>query len=163
MFEIFNLDEILAMAEQIERNGAEFYQQAAQLVNEPSSRDLLLRLSRWELGHEQLFADMRKSLSLKERTQQVADPDGQLELYLRAIGDQHVFKPGVSISSVLEDHNSEKGLLELALGFERDSIAFFIGMKGLVPERFGGGKVDWLVEEEMRHVAVLSQQLSSLD
>ena len=39
----FNVDEIYEMAEHIERNGAKFYRQAADIVATPQGKDLLLQ------------------------------------------------------------------------------------------------------------------------
>ena len=52
----FNPDEILEMAEQIERNGARFYRQAAQGAQDAGVRELLQKLATMEDGHEKLFA-----------------------------------------------------------------------------------------------------------
>jgi rubrerythrin len=49
---------VLRMAYLIERDFVEFYEMAADRVEEESARDALRMLSRWERGHEALFKKM---------------------------------------------------------------------------------------------------------
>ena len=55
----FNHDEILEIAEQIERNGARFYRRAAECIEQPKAHHLLLTLAGMEDEHEQAFAAIR--------------------------------------------------------------------------------------------------------
>ena len=70
------------MAEQIERNGAQLYKDAALFVRESSHKDFLLELSAMEVEHEKTFSDMKKKLSKEETTSTVFDPEGETSLYL---------------------------------------------------------------------------------
>ena len=56
----FNADNVFEMAEQIERNGALFYRQAANDVADPDAKQFLLDLAAMEDDHEKTFAVMRK-------------------------------------------------------------------------------------------------------
>ena len=49
-----------------------------------------------------------------------------------------------------------------AMGLEKDSIVFYQGIREMVPERLGKDKIDDVIKEEMRHVTILSNQLTSL-
>ena len=55
----FNADEVLAIAEQIERNGMVFYEKAAERFRGDEKRTLL-RLADMEVTHQQVFAAMRR-------------------------------------------------------------------------------------------------------
>ena len=46
----FNPDEVLQMAEQIERNGARFYREAAELVEDAEANELLSKSAVTETG-----------------------------------------------------------------------------------------------------------------
>jgi len=159
---IFNADEVLQMAEQIERNGAKFYRQAAEQVSEPDARKLLLDLAAWEDGHIKVFADMRKNLLSKETEPQFFDPNNEAVLYLKAMADGHVFGVRTDVSQLLTGDETLGQIIQTALGFERDSIAFYLGMRDLVTEELGKGKVDNVIEEEKRHVVMLSKVLGEL-
>ena len=63
----FNADEIFEMAEQMERNGANFYRDAADNISDGKNKELLLRLADMEVEHEKTFVEMRKSLSDQDK------------------------------------------------------------------------------------------------
>lgn len=159
----FNLDEIFAMAEEIERNGARFYRRAAEITDAPRAKELFQELAQWEDGHERLFQRLRDKLvdaSAAEPT--VYDPTGDAELYLQAMAEQHVFRRDLDVEDMVDGADGPRGILELALQFERDSILFFLGMKDVVPAHMGPDRVDRLISEEMGHIAFLSKQLALL-
>ncbi|MFQ5906200.1 MAG: ferritin family protein [bacterium] len=158
----FNVDEIFEMAEQIERNGAGFYRKAAQGGGDTHACQLLLDLAAMEEEHERVFASMRKELSKQERESTVFDPYQEAVLYLRAMADGVVFDVKDDPSKRLTGKESMGDILRTAVGLEKDSIVFYLGMKDLIPERLGKGKVDDIVKEEMKHITLLSRQLRSL-
>jgi len=158
----FNADEILGIAEGIEKNGQAFYRRAAEVAKEEGLEKLFLELADWEAGHEKLFAQMRAGITDEERSSTAFDPEGESELYLRATADAHVFVANKDAAALIKGKESGEEILRLALDFERDSILFFLGMRDMVPARLGADKVDEIVKEEMRHVAYLTQQLGIL-
>mmetsp|Transcript_5149 Transcript_5149/g.2900 ORF Transcript_5149/g.2900 Transcript_5149/m.2900 type:complete len:163 (+) Transcript_5149:684-1172(+) len=152
----FNMDEILEMAEQIERNGAKFYREAAEGLSGSPNRELLLELAEMENQHEKTFATLRTQLSEDEKANTVFDPNGEAVLYLRALADIKVFfKKEIDIKS-MED------ILKEALVAEKDSIVFYLGMKDLVPEGLGKEKIDKVIKEEMKHIEILGNKLTEL-
>ncbi|MHC4119497.1 MAG: ferritin family protein [Planctomycetota bacterium] len=156
----FNADEIFEIAEQIERNGGRFYRAAAKKF--PAVRELLLRLAEMEDDHEKTFADMRTAYSGKEAAPPVFDPDGEAQMYLRAMADGHIFSPKVDPVEQVAGNDTPEEILQMALGVERDSIAFYIGLKRSVPEPAGKDKVEAIIKEEISHVAILSEELEKL-
>ena len=158
----FNADEILAMAEQIERNGAAFYRRAAEVTRDSAARARLAELAEWELGHEKLFTELRKGLTPAERTELSFDPDGDAVHYLRVMADRHVFNVNKDPAALLSGQETTQQVLDIALGFERDSILFFQAMEGVVPPSVGRDKVQALIQEEIGHVAFLSREKERL-
>ena len=59
----FTADEIFEMAEKIEKNGAEFYREAAEKATDKDTKQMLLDMAVMEQGHLETFQDMRKELS----------------------------------------------------------------------------------------------------
>ena len=149
----FNADEIFEMAEQIERNGASFYRKSAELIADPAEKKLLLDLAAMEDEHEKIFADLRASLSEKEKVATVFDPEGEISLYLRALADTRVFFEKKIDTSSIED------IFKEAILAEKDSIVFYMGMKEMVPENLGKAKIDAIIKEEMIHIKLLSKAL----
>jgi rubrerythrin len=162
----FSADEIFEMAEQIERNGARFYRKMAENISDKSIRELLLDFAAMEDDHERVFASMRADLSDKEREPRVFDPQDEATLYLRALADLRVFNEKAENGFVLPEDlsESEKGIkvFREAINQEKDSIVFYLGMKGLVPENLGREKIDSIIKEEMKHIRLLSNKLASL-
>jgi rubrerythrin len=151
----FNADEIFEMALAIERNGARFYQRAAELQQDSHARSTLLELAAMEEDHEETFADMRAALTEQERKELTFDPEGELPLYLRAMADKNVFDTRVSPADHLTGKESVEEVLRMAIGLEKDSIVFYVGMRAMVPERLGAARLDDIVREEMGHIATL--------
>jgi rubrerythrin len=149
----FNADEIFEMAEQIERNGAKFYRDAAESAAAYSNKDLLLGLSKMEEAHEKTFQSMRTALTSAEKASTVFDPTGEASLYLRALADTRVFfEKKIDTTSMLE-------ILKSAIEAEKDSIVFYLGMKEAVPATLGQDRIDNIIKEEMGHIRLLSKEL----
>jgi rubrerythrin len=154
----FNADEILQMAEQIERNGARFYKRAAAAASKDVGK-ILLDLAGQEVEHEKIFAEMRAGLSDQERKAPVPDQEGESAAYLQAWADGQVFDVRVDPSEKLTGKETIQEILLTAIGMEKDSIAFYLGMKDAVPGKTGRSAVDRIIKEEMSHMARLSRQL----
>ena len=153
----FNADEVFEMAEQLERNGSKFYRAAAEKF--PAVRDILLGLAAMEDEHEKTFANMRAELSGTEIEETVFDPDGQAQMYLRVMADGHVFDVMADPVEQLAAKNTPEDVLKMAIGVERDSISFYVGLKEAVSHRAGKDKVEEIIKEEMRHIVILDQSL----
>ena len=157
----FNADEIFEMAAQIERNGARFYRRAAKGAAASSTGELLLRLAAMEEDHEKTFVAMRAELTEQERRPTVYDPDGVAAGYLQAMADGKVFDQTADPSKSLTGQESNEQILRTAVGLEKDSIVFYLGMKEIVPERLGKDKLDTIIQEEMGHIVDLSKDLAA--
>ena len=53
-------------------------------------------------------------------------------------------------------------LLEIAISAEKNSVLFYVGLKDLVTARAGRDKVETIIREQVKHVADLRRQLTSL-
>ena len=158
----FNAWEIFGIAEEIERNGARFYRKAAESIEDADTRSKLLELAEWEAQHEISFAEMKNALPERERQPTVWDPEQKDALYLKAMADGHVFDPKTDPSEKLGEKEDPKEILQAAIALEIEAMAFFAGLKSLVPAGMGRNKVDAIIEEEMRHIGILSQELTAL-
>lgn len=153
----FNADEVFEIAEQIERNGANFYRSAARNIGDEKQRKLLINLAEMEDEHEQTFKKLRSQLSEDDKIMTTFDPNGETENYLRALADTRVFYEKKLNTTSLEE------ILKSAITAEKDSIVFYIGMKEVVPVHIGKQKLDDIIKEEMSHIRLLSSELLSLN
>ena len=159
----FNADEILEMAQHIERNGARFYRRAAELVEEAAIRKLLEDLAAWEDGHERAFVTMRADLAAQEREPQVFDPEHEISMYLRAVADGHVFDARVDPADTLTGRESAEDILRMAIGQEKDSIVFYTGLKEMISQTAGKERIEAIIKEEMGHIGFLNREIAALN
>jgi len=152
----FTADDVFEMAEQLERNGAQFYRKAAQNTDNPEYKKLLVGLSEMEVEHEKTFINLRSELSGNAKASTAFDPQNESALYLRALADTKVFFEKEI------DFSSMKSVLKAAILAEKDSIVFYLGMKEMVPEKYGKDKIDKIMKEEMGHIKLLSKELVAL-
>ena len=158
----FNAAEILEMAEEIEINGAKFYRKAAEGINDKETRQFLLDLAVMEDKHKKTFEDMKNELSDPEQKTTTFDPDHEAAMYLHAMADGHVFDLKEDSSQNLTGSETTEDILEMALKAERNSIAFYVGLKEFVPTEVGKAKVEDVIAEEMRHIVTLNQNINYL-
>ncbi|SCX81577.1 ferritin-like domain-containing protein [Desulfoluna spongiiphila] len=149
----FNADEIFEMAEQIERNGAKYYRDAAEAVTNADDKSFLVELAAMEDDHEVTFAGLRKELSEDDKAEVTFDPEGEAAQYLKALADTRVFYDKAM------DLSSMAGILKGAITAEKDSIVFYLGMKDMVSGSRGKARIDDIIKEEMKHIKLLSGRL----
>ena len=108
-----------------------------------------------EDDHEKIFENMQKELTAGEQTLLVFDPEDENAVYLKALADTRVFfkkeKPGSDMTQILKS----------AIQTEKDSIVFYLGMKEMVPEKYGKSRINDIIKEEMSHLKLLSGKLKS--
>ncbi|MHC4291551.1 MAG: ferritin family protein [Planctomycetota bacterium] len=159
----FNADEIFEMAEQIERNGAKFYREAAGNSSDASAKEMLLSLAAMEDGHEKTFIQMRQELSAEEKESNIFDPDDEVAQYLQTMADFHGTEGKVSPTEKLTGNESLADILKIALQAEKNSIAFYVGIKDMVSSKSGKAKVQAIIIEEMAHVSTIGGKLQTLN
>ncbi len=159
----FNPDEIFEMAEQIERNGARFYRDAAAQVPDKTNKAFLESLGEMEDIHLTIFSNMRSELTKNVSEIITYDPDDQGALYLQAMADARGTEGRISVAQPLTGKESLEEILQIALNAEKNSVCFYIGLKNLVPSDSGKEQVDKIIKEEMAHIAILQTKLTALD
>ena len=149
----FNANDIFEIAIKIEQNGALFYRNAAEKIDDKENKQFLLELAAMEDDHEKTFADMQKELKGEETAPTFFDPDNENILYLKALADARVFAKKEELA------NDFKNILYSAVQAEKDSIVFYLGIKELVPEKAGKLKIDDIIKEEMGHIRLLTKKM----
>ncbi len=157
---IFNIDEVLQMAAQIELNGARFYRTAAESNEE--GRELLTQLAEEEDQHFKIFESLRQNLATPLSGETAYDPDNQVLLYLQVMANEHVFDMNDAEKMVTDAHTL-KDIIKIALQAEKDSIAFFVGLKELVPQKAGKERMGQIIREEMSHIKWLSDKVKEME
>jgi rubrerythrin len=156
----FTADEVFEMAEQIERNGAAFYRKAAAGFTDEASRKFLLGLAADEVDHEKTFRKLREGLTAGTSGPDTFDPGDEAAEYLKAMSSGHVFDTKTDPSSTLKGKETMEDILHRAIGLEKDSVVFYLGMKEAVPAKAGKASIDAIIREEMTHITRLTGHLS---
>ena len=78
------------------------------------------------------------------------------------MADGHVFDVKADPAELFTGKETMENILQTAMGMEKDSIVFYLGMKELVPERLGKDRIDAIIKEEMGHLASLGRELAAL-
>ena len=159
---VFNADEVFEMAIRIENNGAAFYRKAAGLQSDTDNKIFLEGLANMEDQHRKIFTEMRTTLIEKDKSPKVFDPYDELSQYLAAMADTMGGEGSPSVADSLTGDETLEEILQTAVGLEKDSILFYLGLKDLIPLQSGQARIDEIIREERRHVAQLSNRLEKL-
>jgi rubrerythrin len=154
----FNADEVFQLAERIEQNGEKFYKKAAE--SNPDSKDILLKLAGMEADHYRTFKALHAEISAKEAEPLVFDPNDETGQYLSAMADGSVFDTSKDPSASLTGRESVSDVLRTAIGLEKDSIVFYLGLKDMVAKPAGKDRIAAIIKEEMEHIRILSGLLA---
>ena len=157
-----NAGELLTMAEEVERNGAKFYRMAAEQLSEDEMKATLNWLAAEEDKHEKIFATMRANMEIDGPLCGVWDPDGQCEKYLQALADGKVFDLKTDPAVIVKRLTTIRDVLECALSNEKDTIVFYMVMAKKGDEHINKEKIQGILDEEIGHIALLSDKLASL-
>ncbi len=155
---LFNADEIFKIAVQMERNGATFYEKAAENEELKDKKDLLLSLAQKEREHEQTFDSIKSSSASTQETSY--DPDGEAMLYLKAIVGDNVFSDKEEFVDFTD--KTIEDILITAITKEKESILFYLGLKKLATDDTTKKSINKIIDEEMGHVTELSGELTKL-
>jgi rubrerythrin len=159
---IFNANEIFEIAKRIERNGITYYQKAADLMPDPDSKKLMIDLAQMEVVHEQVFGHMQQTLKGEELGETMYDPHDEAYTFLKGMADKFVFDPKSAPEGALAQGTTPEAILKTAIEREKDSIIFYEGAKAMVPPKFGGARLDEIIQQEMGHVIILTRHLERL-
>ena len=158
----FNADEIFEMAEEIERNGASFYRQAAKNTTDQATKKLLLNMANMEDEHLEIFQQMRKELTDADKKNTTYDPENQAILYLQTMADARGYEGKISPQKELTGHETTRQIIEIALNSEKESVVFYYGLKELTSTDTEK-KLDKVIIEELGHITALLKKLKEYE
>ena len=154
-------DEIFEMAEQSERNAAEFYRKAAERCSNEDTKKLLLDMSAIEDEHLKTFQNMREKLAAEEEIS-ILNPPYRSTMYLQAMADARTWEGRISPMQALSGNETAKEIIEIALEAEKEMVVFYVGLKDMVYFKAGKDKVEGIIIEELEHISALLKKLKSL-
>ena len=152
----FNAAEVFDMAVRIEENGAAFYRKAADLQQNEDDKVFLNTLAKMEDRHKISFEEMKKVLSEGEQADTVFDPNDELSMYLNAMADAQGGEGDPDVLELITGKETMEEIVQIAIGLEKKSILFYVGIEDLVPDKLGREKIDEIIREEKKHIAQLN-------
>jgi rubrerythrin len=162
MLYCFNAVEVFQVAIEIKENGRAFYEKAQKMIQDPEVRKLFADLAREEVEHKNRIGNLKARLPSDFKSPTVADPENELDLYVKAMADQHVFRSCGALNVQMDQIKDVQDALKLALQFEKDSVIFFLGMQEATCEGRDRDVINLLLKEEQSHVRQLSLQMQRM-
>lgn len=154
MDEIFAASEIVELGIEIEINGRDFYDALYEKSKDTKRKEVFVFLRDEEKKHIETFKSILDSARSYDKKEELSSDE--YFSYMRTLADKYVFTKKDKGKEIARGLKDEKEAVELGIGFERDSITFYEGMKKIVP---GKDKtiVDKLILEEKNHLRKLTE------
>ena len=160
MADQFSIQEVIEIAIEIEKNGAAFYHALAQSANKANLRDLYTYLEKEEKSHVTRFREILKAAGGYQISE--AYYATQYMGYLKPLADEHVFRSDMSAEEVASRAKSAREAIDIAIGFEKDTIIFLHEMSKMVSES-GQDSILKLLDEERDHIRRLSAMKAQMN
>ncbi|MBU0709834.1 MAG: ferritin family protein [Candidatus Omnitrophica bacterium] len=158
MGNIFSGSEIVEIGIQIEKNGRDFYNTAADKSKEPEAKELFKFLAGEEEKHITVF---KKILDSVEKYEPAEAYPGEYFSYMNSLASEYVFTQKDKGKEIAKALKTDKEVVDKGIGFEKDSITFYQGVKKAVPE-YDKKTIDQLIVQEQSHLQKLTEIKSKL-
>jgi rubrerythrin len=143
--EKFSIMEVVEQAIQTEKLGYQFYTTMAErFKKEKNLYKLFSTLAEKELNHEKTFTELKNIIGN-------AEPEGwqDIEQYMRAIVESEFFLGKNKSLPSMENIKTISDAINFALGFEKETLLYFYGIKDAVKEK---EMVEEIINEEKSHI-----------
>jgi rubrerythrin len=151
MREVFSGSEIIELGIEIEKNGRDFYNILARQSEFKEAGKIFKFLAEQEGQHIIVFAKILDSF--EKNRQQPLYPDEYLA-YMNSLASKQVFTQKKTGDRIAKNIAGLKEAIDAGIGFERDSILFYQGIKKIVPSKQRSA-VRALIFQERRHLEKL--------
>jgi rubrerythrin len=152
MGNIFAGSEIVELGIQIERNGFDFYSTLVTQANNQGAKKIFEFLAAEEEKHIAIF---QKILDAVHKYEPAESYPGEYFAYMSALASEHIFTQQDRGKEIAKKITSDREAVELGIGFEKDSIIFYEGMKKVIPQH-DYQILDALIAQEQDHLIQLT-------
>lgn len=151
----FTVDDAFEMAGRIESDAAAFYKRAGAAAGDPVSRQVLLDLAAMEAEHEHVFASLKARLpgGSKPRPADARKWPGVAQTLACGVNED--------LAERFTGTQTNDQILQKAIGFEKDSIVYFLSLRNLLEDPADRQRIDRLLTEEIGHILALTGRLTS--
>jgi len=153
MANVFTGSEIVDIGIQIEKNGKDFYNALISQAKNDEAKEIFTLLAKEEDKHIAIFQKLLETVGKFEP--QEGYPGEYCE-YMNSLAGEYVFTQKGKGKEAAGRAKDEKAGIDMGIGFEKDSIIFYQGMKKVVPES-DKDAIDALIKEEKKHLVKLTR------
>lgn len=153
MANIFAGSEVIKIAIQIEHNGRDFYNSTIDCSSNKKAKDIFKFLASEEEKHIDIF---QKILKNTESFEQTDSYPGEYISYMNTLAREYIFTQKGKGCQVAQQAQNDKEAVNLGIGFEKDSIIFYEGIKKVTPSNHHK-TIDELILQEQNHLKALSE------
>lgn len=153
MGNIFAGSEIIEIGIQIEKNGRDFYNALTEKSKIQKAKEVFKYLAGEEEKHIVVFQGI---LSKTEEYEPAGLDADEYFAYMNALASEHVFTQEGKGKEIAKNIKSDKEAIDLGIGFEKDSIIFYEGMKKVVPD-YDLKIIEELIMQEQKHLRQLTE------
>lgn len=151
MGNLFSGSEIAEVGVQIEKNGKDFYDELTKKSKNQKAKKIFNYLSGEEEKHIKVF---KKILDAVQKYEPSELYPSEYFAYMNTLASEHIFTQENKGAEIAKKTKGDKEAIELGIGFEKDSIVFYEGMKKVIPES-GHKLVENLIAQEQDHLTQL--------
>lgn len=155
-----NIKEVFEIALQMEKDGVDFYKNAAAKTDDSDIRKVLTELSEMENGHYSTFESMLAQL-VKDVAPEDFDHDSESAKYLQAMVAGKIYTPDDISAAELAKAADICSILGKAVLLEKEAVIYYLGIKNFIPERLGKERIEAIINEEISHVNFLTETLEA--
>ena len=148
----FSGSDVVELGIQIEKNGMDFYNGVAANSKSKKAVEIFKYLAGEEAKHIIAFEKLLKQVEIETPAETYP---GEYYDYLKVLSEMHVFTKKNKGKEIAKQIKSDIQALDMAMGFERDSILLFYEMQKLVhKEDFA--VIESLITQEQEHLTTLN-------
>ncbi|VGO16998.1 hypothetical protein PDESU_05592 [Pontiella desulfatans] len=153
MVNLVSLDEVFAIAVQIEDNAGKFYRKADELHG--AETGVFSKLAAMEDGHKAKFENMRSAAP----TGGAKELQAEGAMYLEAIASGYRVEGSPTATAALTAADSVADILRTGTELEKQAILFYEGLKKVVADEPTQQALDGIIEQEREHLVALMAEL----
>jgi len=158
----FNAAEVFRVAVEIEENGRRFYEESRKKIEDAEIKELFYHLGQQEIDHKRKFEALLAQLPPESKVPTVWDPHNEIDQYIRMMAADHVFVSSAEVENCVRRLRDAAEALKLAIGFEKDSIIFFLSFEEAMSGEKDRQLIRSLVKEEQEHLRRLTLELRKI-
>ena len=154
---VYNAAEIFEIAKELERNGVRFYRRAAKNFDDPERKQLFNDLAEMEHRHVAKLETVCAQFAQANQQQPTFDPDSEASVYLSCVTAGQVFDLNSDPREIVTGSETIEDIIKKAIEAEKDSLAFYMGLKQMDTSNDAKDEIETILAEEMTHIRILAE------